>query len=126
MCVKEWKRIAEREAMHYREYKAYEKGVEDAADRVPERYAERLRWTLAVEYVLAYWDRHDAEKARFFRAWYGIDEPRRTKSKNSMIALSFELHAAASTLYDWRKEAQTLLVIAATQTGALRPYRMGV
>ena len=124
MCVKEWKRIADREAMRYRDSKAFQKGVEDAAGVLSARYRESCRWTLAVECVLKYLDRTDAEKARFFRVWYGIDGQRRRPDRKGMIALSLEWNVATSTLYVWRKELRTLLVIAAAQTGALRPFRM--
>ena len=66
MNEKEWKRIAEREAKRYREHKAFQKGVEDAHGVVTDRYRRSVRWTLAVEYVLAYLHRVSEEKERFF------------------------------------------------------------
>lgn len=123
MCVKEWKRIAERETLRYRDYKAFQKGVEDAGGVVPERYGYCRRWTLAAEYALAYWDRNDAEKARFFRVYYGIDGQRRRTGQKGLVALSFEFCVSPSTLYEWRQQIRTVLVMAALQTGALRPFQ---
>ena len=122
MNEKEWKRIAEREAKRYREHKAFQKGVEDAHGVVTDRYRRSVRWTLAVEYVLAYLHRVSEEKERFFRLYYETDRPRRRTDKEGIAALSFQLYASTATLYEWRKELRTLLVIAAAQTGALRPY----
>ena len=123
MCVKEWKRIAEREAMRYREHKAFIKGVEDANGVVPERYGQSLRWVLAADLVLGRLKAHDPEKERFFRAYFGTDGKRVRSGKRGMVALSFDFCVSQSTLYRWRNELLTLLVIAAAQTGALLPYR---
>lgn len=125
MCVKESKRIVEREAKRYREHKAFIKGVEDAHGVVPDRYRESVKWVLAVDYVLAYLHGVSEEKERFFRIYFGVDGERRRTDGNGMLALSFEFHTSASTLYAWRKELRTLLVIAAAQTGALHPYESG-
>ncbi|MBQ1820735.1 MAG: hypothetical protein II117_03930 [Clostridia bacterium] len=126
MCVKECKRIVEREAKRYREHKAFIRGVEDARETVPERYRESVKWVLTVDYVLAYLHRVNEEKERFFRFYFGVDGERRRTDKGGMIALSFEFHTSASAMYAWRKEMRTLLVIAAAQTGALRPYGNGM
>ena len=122
MNVKECKRIAEREAKRYREHKAFIQGVEDAHGVVPERYGQSLRWVLAADLVLRYLHEYDEEKERFFRLYFGIDGDRRRGGKRGMIELSFLLNVSASALYEWRKEIRTLLVIAAAQTGAMRPY----
>lgn len=122
MCVKVWKRIAEHEAKRYRDYLAFQRGVEDAGGVVPERYRHCRRWTLAVEYVLEYLHRVDMEKERFMRLYCEIDGQRCRSDQKGMLALSFIFHVSPSTLYDWRKEIRTLLVIAAAQTGAMRPY----
>ena len=122
MCVKECKRIVEREAKRYREHKAFIKGVEDAHGIVTDRYRESVRWVLTVDYVLGYLHGVSAEKERFFRCCYNTDGERRRTDRKGMLALSFEFHMSVSALYEWRKEMRTLLVIAAAQTGALRPY----
>ena len=122
MNVKECKRIAEREAKRYREHKAFIKGVEDAGGVVPERYGQSLRWVVATDLVLRYLHRYDEEKERFFRLYFGIDGDRRRGDRRGMIELSFVCSVSASALYEWRKELRTLLVIAAAQTGAMRPY----
>ena len=124
MHVKEWKRIAEQEALRYREHKAFIKGAEDGGGGVSERYRQSVRWVLAVDYVLEHLHRTDAEKERFFRLCYGIDGTRRRLDQKGMVALSFALNASTTTLYRWRREAVSLLLIAAAQTGALRPYRI--
>lgn len=124
MDLKDWKRIAEREACRYRERKAFLRGAQEGGGPVEtERVAEAARWTAAVEYADAHLSRQDAGKARFFRELYGIDRPiGRYRGKKSVDALSLKLHVAPCTLYRWRSEALTLIVLAAIQTGALRPY----
>ncbi len=125
MCVKDWKRIAEREAMRYREHQAFMKGVRDADGIITARYSQSAKWVLATEYVLDYLQRNSAEKERFFRLYYGIDGSRRRPGRKSIIALSQMLYASPATLYRWRNEVLTLLLFAAVQTGALRPYAVG-
>ena len=126
MDLKEWKRIAEREACRYRERKAFLAGVQDGGGHVETaRVAEAARWTAAVEYVLAHLERQDTQKARFFRELYGIDRPAgRYRGKKSVDALSMKLHAAPAALYRWRSEALSLLVLAAVQTKAIQPYQI--
>ena len=82
----------------------------------------KQKWVLAVDYVLAYLHRTDAAKERFFRLCYGIDGTQKQLNEKSMVALSFACNASVNTLYRWRSEQTTLLLIAAAQTGALRPY----
>lgn len=122
MCVKEWKRIAERETKRYREKKAFLRGVSDAGSAGTERSDAVRRWVLAVDYVLEYLHRVSPEKECFMRLYYGLDGERRRTDAKGMIALSFALHVSTSALYEWRKEILTLLVIAAAQTRALHPY----
>ena len=126
MDWKDWKRIAEREACRYRDRKAFLRGVQDGGGRVESaRVAEAARWTAAVEYAQAHLEREDAEKARFFKELYGIDRPAgRYRGKKSVDALSLRLNAAPATLYRWRNEALTLLVLAAVQTKAIQPYQI--
>jgi hypothetical protein len=122
MHVNDWKRIAEREASRYRENKAFIQGVADSGGAASDRYRQKQKWVLAVEYVLAYLHRTDAEKERFFRLCYGIDGTRKQLSEKGMVALSFSFNVSVTTLYRWRTEYTSLLMIAAAQTGALRPY----
>ncbi|MBQ2201595.1 MAG: hypothetical protein II412_03415 [Clostridia bacterium] len=123
MCVKEWKRIAEWEAVHYRERKAFLKGVEDAAGKMTPRAAQYRRWVEAVENLLVHLERTDPERARFFRLLYGLDGGRKQYDKKGLVSLTFSFHAAQSTLYQWRNEVLSLLLIAAAETGALKPFR---
>ncbi|MBQ5991424.1 MAG: hypothetical protein IJL62_02625 [Clostridia bacterium] len=123
MCVKEWKRIAEWEASHYRERVAFLKGVEDAGGGFSPRAAQYRKWVRAVDCVLAYLARNDTEKERFFRACFGIDGGRKQTDKKGMLALTFPFHAGLSTLYQWQNELLSLLLIAAAQTGAIVPFR---
>lgn len=121
MCAKEWKRIAEREARRYREHRAFVKGVRDAGSPGTERSRASERWILAVDYVLEYLHRTDPEKERFMRIYLNLDGSRRTNPGN-MVALSFTCGTSTSTVYAWRSELLSLLVIAATQTRAIVPY----
>ena len=122
MHVNDWKRIAEQEARRYRDNKAFLQGVLDSGGSATERYRMKLKWVLAVDYVLAYLHRTNEEKERFFRLCYGIDGKRQRLNEKGMVALSFTFHASVTTLYRWRAEMASLLLIAAAQTGALRPY----
>ena len=122
MCVKEWKRIAEWEAMHYRERKAFLKGVEDAGGGRTSRTEQYERWVQAVEAVLRYLTLHDPEKERFFRMCCGLDDGRALYRKKGMVSLTFAFHAGQSTLYEWKNEVLTLLLLAAAQNGALQPF----
>lgn len=122
MQVNDWKRIAEHEARRYRENKAFMRGVEDAGICEPDRYHVKQKWVAAVDYVLDYLKRTDTEKERFFRLCYGIDGKRLRLGEKAMTALSFDFHVSITTMYRWRSELASLLVIAAAQTGALRPY----
>lgn len=121
MSAKEWKRIAEREARRYREHRAFVKGVRDAGSPGTERSRASERWVLAVDYVLNYLHRTDPEKERFMRSYLNLDGSRRTK-RSSIVALSLACCTSTSTVYAWRSELLSLLVIAATQTGAIVPY----
>ena len=125
MCVKEWKRIAEWEAMHYRERKAFLKGVRDAACETSSRAEQYRKWVRAIERVLLHLSKNDPEKERFFRLCYGIDDGRKQYDKKGMLSLSFAFHVSQSTLYQWRNEVLSLLLIAAAETGALKPFHNG-
>ena len=125
MCVKEWKRIAEWEAMHYRERKAFLKGVRDANGSMTARAEQYRRWVGAIDGVLLYLGRNDPEKERFFRLCYGIDGGRKQHDKKGMVALTFAFHLSQSTLYQWKNDVLSLLLIAAAQTGALNPFQTG-
>ena len=122
MCVREWKRIAEREANRYREHKAFIRGVEDAGGQVTDHYRISVQWVMAIEYVLAYLHSYNAEQERFFRLLFGIDGKQQYRGEKGMIALSFELNCSVPLLYHWKKEVLSLVLLAAAQTGALRPY----
>ena len=122
MCVKEWKRIAEWEASHYRERIAFLKGIEDAGGEFTTRAAQYRKWVRAMEFVQDYLKRNDAEKERFFRLCFGLDGGRKHNSQKGMLALTFAFHVSQSTLYQWKSEILSLLLIAAAQTGALAPF----
>ena len=122
MCVKEWKRIAEWEAMHYRDRKAFLKGVKDAGGGMTSRAVQYERWVRAVEAVLQYLRRYDPEKERCFRLCFGLDDGQALRGTKGMVSLSFQFHAGLSTLYEWKNEMLSLLLLAAVQTGALIPF----
>ena len=122
MCVKEWKRIAEWEALHYRERKSFLKGFADAAGEPTARAVQYRRWVGAVENVRALLKRTDPEKERFFGLMYGLDGGRKLYDKKGLLSLTFSFHASLSSLYQWRNEVLSLLLIAAAETGALKPF----
>ena len=123
MCVKEWKRIAEWEATHYRERKAFLKGFGDAGGKETGRAVQYRKWVEAIERVQSYLSRNDPEKESFFRCCYGLDGERKRYDKKGMLKLSFTFHVSQSTLYQWREEVLSLLLIAAAETGALQPFQ---
>ena len=123
MCVKEWKRIAEWEALHYRERKAFLKGVRDAACVTTPRAEQYRRWVRAVDAVLMHLKRYDPEKERFFRLCYGIDGGRKLHDRKDMLSLTFPFHVSRSTLYQWKNDVLSLLLLAAAETGALKPFQ---
>ena len=125
MCVKEWKRIAEWEAMHYRERKAFLRGVRDADGSMTARAEQYRRWVVAIDGVLLHLKRYEPEKERFFRLYCGIDGGGKQHRRNGMVALTFVFHVSESTLYQWKNDVLSLLLIAAAETGALKPFRSG-
>lgn len=123
MRLKDWKAIAEQQCYRYRDNRAYVQGVLDAGKREGDNLARAARWVLAVQYAKEYLERYDPNKARFFNRLFGLDRPlRRRSAEKTITALSFELYVDRSTLYKWKSEALTLVLIGAAQTGALRPY----
>lgn len=125
MCVKEWKRIAEWEATHYRERKAFLKGVRDAGCETTSRAAQYQKWVCAIDGVLLHLKRNAPEKERFFRLCYGIDGGRKCHDKKGMLSLTFAFHVSQSTLYQWKNDVLSLLLIAAAEIGAIKPFRPG-
>ncbi|MBR0507291.1 MAG: hypothetical protein IJJ86_01630 [Clostridia bacterium] len=123
MNVRTWKRIAEKEVLHYKEHLAFQKGVEDAGGERTERYRTSKRWTDAVDAVCAHLHRNDPEKERFFRAYCGIGEPRIKRRNDSAVSVAMRLNISTSTLYKWRGEVLTLVLLAAAQNGVLKPFR---
>ena len=126
MDLKDWKRTAEHEVYSYRDHQAYVQGVLDCGKiSGGEKLHHCAKWALAVDYALRYLKQHDPLKARFFTELFGIERPLRRRSEaRSIIALSMELNVAPPTLYKWKNEALSLVLIAAAQTGALRPYAL--
>ncbi len=126
MRMTDWKRLAEQECYRYRDNLAYVQGVLDAGSTAGERMYRCAKWVLAVEYAKEYLEKYAPLKARFFNELYGIDKPlRRRCEKKSITALSLSLHTDRSTLYKWKSEALTLVVLGAVQAGALQPYGGG-
>ena len=127
MDLKAMKRIAEREIFRYRDNRAYMQGVLDASgSREMGKFGERAAWVMAVEYAKAYLEDTDPAKASFFSGFYHLDRPqRKNRPKVTMTAIAMQLHVSESTLYHWRSEALSIVVMAAIQTGALRPYGIG-
>lgn len=124
MDLKAWKKLAEQEVYRYRDNRAFVQGVLDGGGTGGERMKRCVRWTLAVEYALEYLERNDPMKARFFKMLFGLETPRsRSRERQTILSLSFELHQSADTLYKWKRDALYLVVLAAVQTGALQPYQ---
>ena len=122
MNVREWKRIAEREVKRYGERQAYVHGVEDAGGLITERFRESKRWIGAVDAVCAYLNRCDPEKERFFRAYYGIGEPRIVRRHDSAVSVAMRLHLSTATMYEWKSHVLSLVLLAAAQNGLLKPF----
>jgi hypothetical protein len=123
MNVREWKRIAETEVKRYGERTAFIKGVEDAGALLTDRYRESRRWVETVDAVCAYLHTHDPEKERFFRAYYGIGEPRMKRRNDSAVSIAMRLHLSTATLYEWKANVLSLVLIAAAQNGLMKPFR---
>lgn len=126
MDLKTMKRIAEQETERYRDNRAYMQGVLDAGGSVERlRFQKRAAWAIAVEYAKAYWDRTDPAKAAFFSIFYRLDHPHKSlSSRPSIHRIAMQLHVTESTLYRWKNEILTTVILAAIQTGALRPYAL--
>ena len=126
MDLKAMKRIAERELKRYRDNRAYVQGVIDAGgDPTKLLFRDRASWALAVEYAKTHFERTDPAKAAFFSGYYHLDRPaKKYEGKVSLAAIAMQLHISESTLYHWRNAALTITVMAAIQTGALRPYEL--
>ena len=121
MNVREWKRIAEKEVLRDGDRRAFMKGVEDAGGLKTERYLTCRRWVNAVDAVCAFLREHDPEKERFFRAYYGIGAPRIRCAKDGTVAVSMQLNVSRTTVYQWRGEVMTLVLLAAVQNGLFNP-----
>lgn len=126
MDLKSMKRIAEKELYRYRDNRAYVQGVLDAGgDAELPKLREHAAWTLAVEYARTYFERTDPAKAAFLTGFYRLDRPQTRRSgKRTMAATAMQLHVTETTLHKWKNEVLTVLVMAAVQTGALRPYSL--
>lgn len=98
--------------------------LEDApAGAAMETYRKAKRWIWAVEAVEKLLLERHAYKHAFFVTYYGLHKPRFGHTDRAILfRLCDQLHASRSTLYAWKREIQTLLVLAAVQQGALRPY----
>ena len=124
MDLKEWKKLAEQEVYRYRDNQAYVRGVLDgggSSDNI--KLKQRARWVLAVDYVKEYLKRTDPQKAAVFSQLFGLDRPlRRVEERRSIVSLSMERNISPTTLYKWKSEMLSLVLLAAAQTGALRLY----
>ena len=116
MDLNDWKKLAEREVSRYRDNQAYVRGVLDGGGTGGERMQRCARWVLAVDYTRAHLKRTDPQKAEVFSKLFGLNAARTAK------AVSIELHMSITTVYRWKSEALSLVLLAAAQTGALRPY----
>ena len=118
---------AEQNAKRYRENLSYLRGYEAAADAgrpLPMKYVEKAGWVWAVERVRADLKAKEPEKERFFARLYHLDEPAsgRPGRGSEIMKLSLELNVSPSTLYKWRELILADLLLAAVQTGVLKPF----
>ena len=125
MNLREWKQVAEKEVLRYRESKAYVAGF-DAAGAEGDRTKrnERARWVWAIETVRLHLYKTDPEKGDFFVRLYRLDEPhRRIPEKQQILLLTEDLFISEATLYRWREEVLLSVALAAAQVGAMRPFQ---
>ncbi len=118
---------AEQNAKRYRENLSYLRGYEAAADAgrpLPPKYVEKAGWVWAVERVRADLKAKEPEKERFFAQLYHLDGPvgGHPGRGSEIMKLSLELNVSPSTLYKWREMILADLLMAAVQSGVLRPY----
>ncbi len=125
MNLREWKRVAEREVLRYRESKAYIAGFDAAgAEGDPTKRNERARWVWAIETVRLHLYKTDPEKANFFTRLYRLDVPHRhVRQKQQILPLAEELFISEATLYRWREEVLLSIALAAAQVGVMRPFQ---
>lgn len=120
MDIKKMKRIAERELFRYRDNCAFLQRVWEAGGKLDR--VSCTAWVKAINSARAHFAKTDPVKESFFATYYRLDRPSsryRRKGTNTAIALQF--HISPSTLYHWRNEILTIVILAATQNGALRP-----
>ena len=123
---KRWLTAADKYVREYRKLRAYVSGVEDAAGagyEPTEAYLRAKRWVTAVESVDRLLCGSNADMHTFFVTFYGLYMPRYGHSDQAaLLRLCDRLHISRSTAYVWRREILQLVVLAATQHGAIAPF----
>ncbi len=82
-------------------------------------------WVRAVEQVLAMYREIQPEKARAMERIFGLSHPvpRCRNNRTRMLALAEDFCVAESTMYKWRDEIIFATMLAAAQSGALKPFQ---
>ena len=121
MDIKTMKRIAEQELFRYQEHNALLLKVWEAGGHI-----NRLpcaAWVRAINGARAHFAATDPKKEAFFADYYQLDRARMRRTKRSMAAMAMLYHMSESALRHWRNEFLTVTIMAAIQTGALKPFR---
>ncbi|MDD3400213.1 MAG: hypothetical protein PHT58_01090 [Eubacteriales bacterium] len=121
------RRVADKEAMAYRDNVEYIRGFEKAMtedSEISQEYLRRLRWRWAIDKVRSKLRVYSPQKEVFFCEYYGLDRPLRASEKRDsrMIKLSIKLFIGQSTLYKWKEQILDDIVLAATQAGVYHPF----
>ena len=85
------------------------------------------RWAAAIEGVLDMYRQEDPDKARAMDRLFGLTHPtpRLQKNRSRMLRLAADFCVSESTLYKWREEILTAVLVAAVENGAFAPFSMG-
>lgn len=89
--------------------------------------ARLARWTDAIEQVHSMYLQTAPERAHAMERLFGLNHPvpRCQNNRGRILSLASDLSVSESTLYKWRDEIVLATMLAATQTGAIRPFPHG-
>lgn len=89
--------------------------------------ARLSRWTAAIEQVRALYLQTEPEKARLMDRLFGLQHPvpRCNNNRKRILSLAMDFSLSESTLYRWRDEIVLATMLAAAQSGALKPFATG-
>ncbi|MDO4543389.1 MAG: hypothetical protein Q4C01_02445 [Clostridia bacterium] len=123
----EGRRIADREALKYRERLAYIRGFEQGMGEntpISSKYVEARKWVWVIERVRAKLACYSPQKEKFFAEYYGLDRPlSKYETKRSRIyKIAAALYVGESTLYKWKEQILDDMLLAAVQAGLYKPF----